>query len=284
MKEESRIANRGSDGRFRKSDIKKHLKGGVLLLAALLGLTSIGIVSANNARVSDDELSTTRQALKEWLDYCDRIAREKHEFEETKEMLKERIELVRNEIDSLREKTDKAKTEIDKNDEVRAEKVKENEKLKEVIASLGDTATMLEDRTRKLLKRLPDPIRQRVKPLSQQIPEDPDDTKLSISQRFVNIAAILNEVNKFNRKITVTSERRKLPDGRSVEVTTLYVGIGQGYYTGSDGKIAGVGRPTESGWSWTPANDIAEQISRVIAINENEEVASFVQLPIEIED
>jgi hypothetical protein len=66
-------------------------------------------------------------------------------------------------------------------------------------------------------------------------------------------------------------------------VTALYVGIGQGYYATADGKAAGIGSSTPEGWVWTAANDAAPRISQAIAILKNEQAASFVQLPAEIQ-
>ncbi len=90
------------------------------------------------------------------------------------------------------------------------------------------------------------------------------------------------QVNKFNREITVTSEVRELPDGTSAEVTALYVGISTAYYVSRDGSAAGMGTASPDGWVWTPANDDAAQIAKAIAILKNEQVASFVKLPIDI--
>ena len=41
--------------------------------------------------------------------------------------------------------------------------------------------------------------------------------------------------------------------GRSAEVSSIYIGLGQAYFVSIDGQSAGMGVPTESGWSWTPA-------------------------------
>ena len=109
------------------------------------------------------------------------------------------------------------------------------------------------------------------------------DEKLSLSERFQNVLGILNEVNKFNREIAVTSEVRTLADGTSAEVTALYVGIGQGYYVSADGKVAGVGSAAPEGWVWTPANDAAARVAKAIAILKNEQPASFVPLPVRVE-
>jgi hypothetical protein len=90
-------------------------------------------------------------------------------------------------------------------------------------------------------------------------------------------------VNKFNREITVTSEVRTLADGNVAEVTALYIGLGQVYYVGANGTVAGVGRPSQNGWKWEPANDTADRISDAIAILKNEKVADFVPLPVKVQ-
>ena len=98
----------------------------------------------------------------------------------------------------------------------------------------------------------------------------------------MNIIGILNELNKFNHEITVTSEVRQLPDGSSVEVTAMYVGLGQAYYVNANGTIAGLGRPSANGWVWEPANEAAGKIMDVINILKNEKVATFIPLPVEV--
>jgi len=110
-------------------------------------------------------------------------------------------------------------------------------------------------RTKRLLERLPDPVRERVKPLSQRFPEDPADTKLSLGERFQNVIGVLNEVNKFNGEVSVTSEVRALANGSSAEVTALYLGIGQAYYVNASGDAAGIGTASADGWVWTPADE-----------------------------
>ncbi|MBN1256989.1 MAG: DUF3450 family protein [Planctomycetes bacterium] len=220
--------------------------------------------------------------MEKWVETRRIISKEKQDWEVGKEILNERIELVQREIDSLREKFEKAEESIAEADKKRAELNDENENLKESATSLETMVTALERQTRLLLKKLPDPICERVKPLSQRIPDKPEETKLSLSERFQNVIGILNEVNKFNREITVTSEVRTLTDGSSAEVTALYIGIGQGYYVSGNSKVAGVGSASEEGWSWTEANAAAPQIAEAIAILKNEKVAAYVKLPVEI--
>ncbi len=238
------------------------------------------------AAVTDDKtagtIEETRTALEKWVETQRVISKEKRDLELSKEMLNERIELVRREIQSLLEKITDAEKSIAEADKKRADLIQENDLLKEVSIELVGVCTSLEENTIKLLTRLPDPIREHIKPLSQRLPDRAEETKLTISERFQNVVGILNEIGKFNRDIRIVSEVRMLPDGTSAEVTALYLGLGQGYYSGANGTIAGIGTVSEEGWAWKPANDAAGEIAKAISILKNEQVASFVRLPIEI--
>lgn len=249
-----------------------------VLICALASFFS-GAVSADK---SSANIEGTRSALEKWVETESVISREKRDFELAKEMLNERIELVKREIKSLQDKISEAEKSIAEADKKRIKLVEENEKLKEATSSLNKIAGTLENRTKDLLRRLPNPIRETVQPLSQRLPADPNGTKLSLTERFQNIVGIINEINKFNSEITATSEVHTLKDGSSIEVTALYVGIGQGYYVNSHENIAGIGRPSVGGWIWEPADEAAGQISDAIAILKNEKPAFFVQLPVEI--
>jgi len=263
---------------YRLSDFNLLRRNQILLLTAVFCLLTPAVFAAE-----PQDVDGVRATLEKWVETRKVISQEQRDWALGKEMLNERIELVQQEIDSLREKTADTEKSVSEADKKRAELVDENEKLKNASDSLDETVLILETRTKELLAGLPDPIRERVKPLSQRLPDNPEETKLSLAERFQNVVGILNEVNKFNREITVTSEVRTLPDGSSAEVTALYAGIGQGYYATADGKAAGIGTSSPEGWTWTAANDAAPQISQAIAILKNEQVASFVQLPVEIQ-
>jgi FtsZ-binding cell division protein ZapB len=227
-------------------------------------------------------IRNTRSSLEKWVETQRIISKEKEELKISREMLNERIGLLSREIDSLRSKITDAEESIAEADKKREAMIEENEKLKEASSSLVEVIAKMEQRTKEMLKRLPDPIRNRVKPLSQRLPEDAGETKLSVSERFQNVVGILNEVDKFNREITVTSEVRTLEDGSSVEVASMYIGIGQGFYVSANGQIAGVGLAGPRSWKWKTDDQAAAQIAEAIAIMKNEKVASFVKLPVEI--
>ncbi len=255
-------------------------KGLGVLLALQLGGTALAQEVSTR-----EQVETTREAMARWVETRKVISQEQRDIVLGKEVMVERIELVKREIDNIRQRITEAHQSITDADKRRAELLQQNDQLKASSAALAANVGELENRTLKLLARLPEPIRERVKPLSQRIPAAgtaATEIKLSLGERYQNVVGILNEVNKFNREITLTSELRQLPGGSSAEVAAVYLGVGQGYYVSGNGNLAGYGRPTEEGWTWTADNTIAAQVGQMLAIMKNEQVASFVRLPIEI--
>lgn len=228
-----------------------------------------------------DRHESTRSTVARWVETQQIISKEKKDWQLGKEVLLQRISLIENEIGQLERKRDATRGSIAEAEGQRRELEQRNEAMKRASAELAGIIGPLERKTRELLATLPDPIVERVRPLSERIPEDPDDTRASLGERFQNVIGILNEVNKFNGDITVTNEIRELADGSTAEVTAIYVGLGQAYYVTSSGRAAGVGRPTPEGWEWTAANHLAPEIAQAVAIVKGD-VPAFVPLPVEI--
>ncbi|MCB9896917.1 MAG: DUF3450 family protein [Planctomycetes bacterium] len=252
--------------------------------ASTLTLAATFALLSGHATPGDEvtDLGVTRAALEKWVETRRVISQEKRDWALGREMLEERIDVVQREIDSFRQKIDDTQGSIAEADAKKLELSAENRKLQEASTALDEAIVTLEARTRRLIARLPDPIVEKVKPLTQQLPGDDGDSKLSLSQRFQNVIGILNEVDKFNRAITVTSEVRSFDDGTAAEVTALYVGIGQGYYASVNGRVAGYGTATDAGWTWTPADALAPAVLRAVSILQSEEVADFVSLPVDV--
>jgi len=253
---------------------------GRIAAAASVGLLCSSAVLPGQ---SGTDVDGARASLEKWVDTRRVISLEQRDWALGREILTSRADVLQREIDSLAAKSADLEKSIAEADRKRAELVADNDRMKQASGALAATVAGLESRTRQLLVRLPDPIRERVKPLSQRIPDGQGETKLSLSERFQNVVGILNEVDKFTGDITLTSEVRTLGGGTSAEVAAIYLGVGQGYYASSNGLHAGIGTAGPEGWTWTPANDAAPRIARVIAILKNEQVADFVPLPMRIQ-
>lgn len=254
---------------------------GVGLILVVLG--SVIPAQASTADQTSEAIESAMTAMEKWVETKRILSQEKRDFVLARQMLQERIRLVQREIASLKEKIAEAEASIAQADERRAEMMVENDRYKAVNDFLVTAITSLERRTRDMLPQLPEPLRQRIQPLSHRLPQDPEKSKVSIAERFQNVVGILNEVNKFNRDITVTSEVRALPDGTSMEVAVLYVGLGQAFYVSANRTIAGIGTATNDGWAWPLKNETADAIAEAISILKNEKAASFVLLPVTLD-
>lgn len=235
-------------------------------------------------------ISVTREALSRWTETKRILSKEKQDWRLGKETLQARIDVVRREIESLTERTAKLSKDIADADEKRAQLVGENDGRTKVGEKLEQRIAGIEDRVRKLLPRLPEPLRERIKPLTQRLP-DPDkkdqELQLSLSNRYGNVIGVLDDISKWNREVTLKTESREMADGSSVSVVVVYVGLGQAYYAGknnADGvaTIGGVGTATATEWTWKPANELAADIQKAIAIYKNEQLATLVRLPVQI--
>jgi len=299
------------------SSSKRHEPVSRLWLGALL-LLAIGWTPLQASPVqgkpspSQDKVEKTRTSLEKWVETRRLISKEKRDWALGKVLLVERIDLLKDTITTLEKKTTDATKSVSEAAKLKVQREQENDELKRSIQSLKLVVAGMEKRLTALLPRLPRPIRETVRPLSQRLPRSeagskvasketkkpadagkvseasrPDDAasekkQLSLSQRFMNIVGILNEIDKFQRAIHVGSEVTKLPGGQMAEVTTLYLGISYGFYVSQDREYSGMGTATDKGWEWVPAKDIANQVANAIAIYKNEKAARYVPLPVRI--
>lgn len=250
-------------------------------LPALVGALLLAGAAASLAQEpGPSNLQSSRDTVAKWVETQQILAREKKDWQDGKEILERRIELLESEIRALETKVSETRSTLGEADRRRYELVTEGESLRLAAAALAERVGRLEEKVRALLSRSPEPLRDRVAPLSQRLPAPGATTALSLGERYQNVIGVLNEVNKFQRDVTVASEIRTLSDGSRVEVQALYLGLGQGYYVTADGSAAGVGVPSDEGWDWTQTNELAPAVRQAIAILQNESVPAYVPLPV----
>lgn len=227
-------------------------------------------------------LEDTRLAMGKWIETQQIISRERKEWQQEKEILIGRLEVIRQESTTLAQKIEEAGAGVAEAAGKRAGLDAENDRLKAEGTRLAEAVTAMEAGVRKLHARLPDPVREKVRPLFQRIPEDPANTRVSIAERFQNVLGILNEINKANNEITVCHEVRELAGGKPTEVRVIYSGLAQAWYVSGGGQ-AGIGRPGDSGWTWESAPAIAADVLRAIEILEGKQTPAFVPLPVKLQ-
>jgi uncharacterized small protein (DUF1192 family) len=249
----------------------------------LLVLAGNAAALAQTGQAEETVLDRSRTTLQKWVETEQVISREKRDWQMAREVLEQRIALLRGEIESLEQKVAESEAGLSEASGKRAEMAAESRELEAAVTSLAETIGRIEAKTKRLVSLLPAPLADRVAPLSRRLPADSSSTKLGLAERFQNVIGVLNEVNKFNYDVHVVNERRTLADGRSAEVRSLYLGLGQAYYVTGDGAHAGVGVPGEDGWQWREADEFAAQISRAIAMLENQDVPDYVSVPVQVQ-
>ena len=240
------------------------------------------------AQSPESSIEVTRTALAKWVEAKRTISAEREAWRKGKQTIGAQIDVVKREIESLNKRIAEAKKSIADAETKHGELDRERADRTKVSESLVARIDSLEERTKKLLPRVPEALATKVKPISQRLPNNEEQQKaLSLSVRYQNVIGVLNAIDKWNRVVTLNSELRELGTGRSVEVQVLYIGLGQAYYCGGIGKdgkasLGGVGLASPKGWMWREANDLAPAIQRAVGIYNNEGLAKLVQLPVQI--
>lgn len=240
------------------------------------------LLAAPAVVAAEAESETSRTAYAEWVGVQETIAREKRLWAEQKQSLNDTIELLRTEIAALKEKSETL-------DETVSAAVTEREKFEAEIANLKEASETvaqalpgLESRLQSLTPVFPAPLTDVIQPLLNRLPEDDASTRASVSERMQTVAGILNQADRFNGEVVVTSELRSDDAGREVRVRSLYYGFGRAWFVGDDETFAGTGHPTLEGWQWTSQPGAGPRIARAIAIQENAATAAYVELPVSI--
>jgi hypothetical protein len=227
-------------------------------------------------------LEETRLTMGKWIETEQILSRERNEWQQAKEILKSRVELVRKEVATLEEKIRQAEAGAAQGEQKKQELVLETETLKTAGAQLAEAVAAMETDIGRIHQRLPEPLQAKLQPLYQRIPKDAAQSRVSIAERFQNVLGILNELNKANNELSVVYEVRTLADGKPSEVRALYVGLAQAYYVSAGGE-AGIGRPSPDGWKWEPSKAVANDVLTALDILQGKHTPAFVPLPVKMQ-
>lgn len=247
----------------------------IVHLSLLVSVSTLGLAA-------QDSIQETRDTLKEWVQTRQIISKEKNEWKLERSILKDTEALLSDELERLEESLSDLEASATAADEDRTKLAAEKEELAAASAIVESQIGALETHLHSIVKRFPEPLVQKIKPLIRRLPDDPEKTDLTIGERVQNIVGILSQADKFNTTITQTSESREISEGNIVEVRTLYWGLAIAYYVDASGEYAGIGIPTDKGWDWPQVEDAGPQIKRLLDVYEGTEEIQFVEVPVRI--
>ncbi|MFO1012041.1 MAG: DUF3450 family protein [Planctomycetota bacterium] len=242
------------------------------------------LVLGASAPVQDAEptLEKTRTVLGKWIETQQILSREASDWQQGRDVLGGRIELLRREVVGLQERLATSRQKIGETRSKREELVAKRAQLDAALKQLSDAVATMEREVLALRVRLPEPVQTRLQPLFARMPEGESEKRVSIAERYQNVLGILNELNKANGEISVAYEVRELDGAKPTEVRVLYVGLAQAYYLSGSGQ-SGIGRPSEKGWTWEPNQAVANDVTTALEIVEGKHTPAFVPLPVRIQ-
>jgi Protein of unknown function (DUF3450) len=229
------------------------------------------------------QLQDSKAILRKWMQTQEIISKELADWQTAKEVMNQRADLTRAELDSINEKLKAAENEIAKAEGAKKEHIQKQQELLAAAESLRVALPNFEDEIRMLQRWLPLPFQEKIAPIFQRIPPDTKTSKISMAERYQNVIGILNEISKLNSELTVVSEIRLLETGKPTEAQTIYLGLGAAYYLSMNGDAAGIGKPGDNGWEWTPRNEITKSLGEAMAVMQNKMAPKFVVLPATVE-
>ncbi|MDO8349122.1 MAG: DUF3450 family protein [Planctomycetota bacterium] len=250
--------------------------------AALVLFLAVPALAQGGEPATAATIDDTRVTMGKWIETQQILAKERKDWQQGKEILVDRIDLLKKEIASLEDKIKLATAAAELASQKRSALVAETDQLVVIDARLVAAVAGMEDEVRRLFPSLPESLQTKVAVLFQRMPMPTTTMRLSASERFQNVLVILGEVNKQNSEITVDQEVRTMPDGKRTEVQALYAGLGQAWYVSPAGN-AGVGRPAADGWKWEPRAAIARQVRAAVEILQGKQTPAFVPLPVKLQ-
>jgi hypothetical protein len=132
-------------------------------------------------------------------------------------------------------------------------------------------------------QRLPEPLVAELKPLFARLPDNPANTRLSYSQRLQTAIGLMAQIDKFNSDLKFVSAVQDV-GGESLEVQTLYFGLGAALFSDSAGKYSGFGRPAAEGWKWERATGPdALAITQTVEVYLSRRSPAFISVPLAID-
>lgn len=247
----------------------------------LLGL-ALGVCAATLHLHAQPDVESTRNVLDQWVQTKQITSKEKSDWRLEQSILADTLKLLSSELQRLDTSLEELKSSATAADEDRSQLTAKKEAIAEASAVVEGSINELETKMKRVVQTLPTPLVEKIKPLIRRLPDDSNNTKLSLGERVQNIVGILSQADKFNSTITQTSESRELDDGKVIEVRTLYWGLSMAYYVDAAGEYAGIGFPGEDGWEWPQIEGSGPQIKKLLDVYEGSEEIQFVEVPARI--
>ncbi len=243
-------------------------------LAALLSS-----LAANPTTVAD--IATLEAKTDRWIRLESQKAQALNEWNETKVLLAQNLEILGKEIEDLESEMQildtREQSQGVESEEAQQEITREQQRRDILLQSL--------DAAHQRLVRLKDAIPERLQSeLEAALDKFANTRAEDVGQRARLIVSILRRMEEFNGTFTLAHSVYTLPTGEEVVVRILYCGLAGGYAVNNNATQAWRLVPALDGWQWIEKHDDAATITRLIEIYEQRRPPELVTIGAQLHD
>lgn len=232
--------------------------------------------------------SQLKETVGEWIGVMREIQQEESSWDRDQQILEDQRSALETEIAQLEEQIAAARTSKQGADQESSERIERRDALKAAKETLAARVAELEDTAVGLIPVLPGPLRDdpRVAQLVTEITKSEklsgDEANSGLAKRLNNVLNLLAEAEGWQQTVHLRDQLMKGGDSREFNMKVVYFGLGNAYAVNETGDLAMVGRPADSGWTFEERNDLAPDITRLVAVLNGDTDAQFVPLPIDL--
>ena len=240
-------------------------------------------VGASGASASESAASF-RAKMEKWVQTRQILSEETADWLLEKESLQATRDFLRRERDDLRAEIAEFEAAGATADDERRELLAQRSEYQASAERMKESVEILEREVLEIAPQLPEPLQNRLDLLLVQIPEDPEKSDASLGSRLMNVLGVLAQTEKWNSTATLIGETRAIGESdQKVQMRSLYWGLGQVVYVDILGEVAGVGRPTKTGWEFVEDRSLASDAKMLLDIYEgNVDTISFIPVPVDL--
>lgn len=251
----------------------------------VLGATLLSVMLLANIVSAQDVIDDSRDALDELIETKRFIADAKNEWAVEKRIIQDTIDTLQSQIESVDARLEAIEDTTTEAQEERANLQAEIEELEDLLGVFEPMITSYENRLRKMIPYLPEPLQDKIRRLVDQLPKEGERAnRRMLNNRAVIVVGLLDEINNFQNSVQVHKQLLNVDDKAEREFSVLYYGLAQAYFVDENETIAGVGKPTADGWQFEVVPGIASSVFDAVQIKEKLLLARFVELPTDIQD
>ena len=251
----------------------------------VFGATLLFVLLLANIGSAQEVIDESRDALDELIETKRFIADAKSEWAIEKQIIQDTIDTLQKQIESVDSRLEEIEDTTTEVQEERANLRAEIEELEDILGVFEPMITSYEQRLRKMIPYFPEPLRDKIDRLVDQLPKEGEKgNRQMLNNRAVIVVGLLDEINNFQNSVQVHKQLLNVDDKAEREFSVLYYGLSQAYFVDENETIAGVGKPAADGWQFEVVPGIASSVFDAVQIKEKQLLARFVELPTDIED